>query len=265
MQSRLLKSLFIAATPLLAASAANAALLGQYTFDGDALGAQADGTVLSEGGTVGGSAGGTVTIVAGSPYGGNYAEFRPTDDGSEGTAAPHLSSGASIADLGIAGNQDYTLGGFIRFDNQTGDNMVFGGANGDVLHLGSRNANYHSGHWGDDIDSAGAPATESGVWHHVAWTNTASGLQTIFVDGVSVASGGDGAFGAYTNNTAEILLVGTSRNGGSFNGAIDDVRVYNNVLSQSEISAWASIPEPSGFALFGLAGFALMFRRRRRA
>ncbi|MFT5109914.1 MAG: hypothetical protein ACI9UA_005566 [Pseudoalteromonas tetraodonis] len=251
---------------LLAASAipANAALLGHYTFDADTLGVQADGTVLSDGGVVGGSAGGSVSIVAGGPSGGNYASFSPTTDGLEGVAAPHLSAGpgATVGALGITGADNYTMAAFVRFNNQTGDNMIFGGSSGDVLHLGARNAQYHSGHWGDDLNS-GATSTEAGAWHHVAFTNTTGGLQEIFLDGVNIASGNAPGTGAYTANVNEILLIGTSRNGGSLNGDIDDVRVYNEVLSGAAIGALAGIPEPSGTALIGLSGLALILRRRR--
>ena len=265
MKSNLLSILAVAASPLIAASTANAVLLGQWTFDGDTLGATANNDVLADGGVVGLPDGsGSVTIVAGGPSGGNYAEIVPSAAGLEGIAAPHISTGASIGDLGVSGNDNYTMGAWIRFDSQEGDNMVFGGNAGDVLHLGSRGANYWSGHWGDDINSADSPNTEAGVWHHVVWTNEASDMsQTIYVDGVEVATGGAGAAGGYSNNLTEVLLVGTSRNGGSFNGAIDDVRIYDNVISQGEINAWAGIPEPSGIALLGLAGATLIFRRRR--
>ncbi|MGI9244705.1 MAG: hypothetical protein ACR2RV_28135, partial [Verrucomicrobiales bacterium] len=103
MKSNLLSILAVAASPLIAASTANAVLLGQWTFDGDALGATTDGQVLDDGGTVGGITGGSVTIVAGGPSGGNYAQIVPTDNATEGVSAPHISTGASIGDLGVSG------------------------------------------------------------------------------------------------------------------------------------------------------------------
>ena len=86
--------------------------------------------------------------------------------------------------------------------------------------------------------------------------------QTIYVDGVEGATGGVGEAGGYSSNLDEILLVGTSRNQGSLFGAIDDVRIYNNVISQGEINSWAGIAEPSGIALLGLADATLLLRRR---
>jgi len=252
--------------PLLAASAvpANAALVLSYNFDGDTPGVQADATVLSEGGTVGSPVGaGTVTITAGSPYGGNYIQFGPSADTLEGVAAPHLNTGGTVGGLAIAGNNPYTMTAFVRFNNANNDNMIFGGNDGDVLHNGARGTSYYSGHWGDDLQGG---TLDPGNWHHVAYTNDGApdGLQEIFVDGVNVASGaGGGAFGNYTNDLAELLLIGTSRNQGSLNGDLDHVNVYDELLSDSQIAALARVPEPSGVALLGLSGLALVLRRRR--
>ncbi|MCH1508876.1 MAG: LamG domain-containing protein [Akkermansiaceae bacterium] len=144
--------------------------------------------------------------------------------------------------------------------------MVFSGANGAVFHLGFRNqggsGQHWSGHWGDDINSNGAPTTEIGVWHHVTWTNTAgSNEQSIYVDGVLAVSGGAGGYGA---NGGQTLLIGTSNNGGSFNGDLDDVRVYDEVLSAAQIAdlATVAIPEPTSGILLSLASLALLRRRR---
>ncbi|HBE95937.1 MAG TPA: hypothetical protein DDW68_02045, partial [Verrucomicrobiales bacterium] len=88
---------------------------------------------------------------------------------------------------------------------------------------------------------------EVGVWHHVTWTNTPGGLQSIYVDGELATSGGDGQFGAYGGNGVEALLVGTSRNKGSFNGDLDDVRVYDEVLSGAQIADLANT-NPGGIS-----------------
>ena len=52
--------------------------------------------------------------------------------------------------------------------------------------------------------------------------------------------------------------------GQSFNGALDDVRIYDNVLTASEILAVrnSAIPEPSTFGLLALSAFGLIRRRR---
>ena len=255
-------------------ASAQAANLIVYDFESETAGALADAASIANAGTsgangtVGGTAGGTATIVTGAGPGGlttNYLSLAPSNEDLEGGGAPHIGTGSSIATLNVRGDQNYTFAAWVRYNNQTDDNMVFGGNNGDVLHLGSRGAAHWSGHWGDDINSGAAPATEVGVWHHVAWTNTAgSNVQSIFVDGALAVSGGGDNAGAYTANAVEALLVGSSRNKGSFNGDLDDVRVYDEVLSAAQIAdlATVAIPEPTSGILLSLASLALLRRRR---
>ncbi|MGI9242051.1 MAG: LamG-like jellyroll fold domain-containing protein [Verrucomicrobiales bacterium] len=243
----------LAAGCLLASPPARAALLVHYTFDAATAGDLADATTITNDGTSGADgtislSGGVMTIEGPGPGDaglGNYLNIQPASDADEGVTASHISSNTSVMELGLGGDRDYTMMAWVRFDNQTGDNMVFGGTSGNVLHLGSRAANYWSGHWGDDINSAGNPSTATAEWHHVTWTNTgATQAQEILVDGVSSATGGDGAAGGFNDNLGEILLVGSSRNQGSFRGSLDDVRVYDEVLSIEQIEEIIAESEP---------------------
>ncbi len=267
------KTLSIALGLAIGASA-QAANLIVYDFESETAGALADGTSITNdgtsgaNGTVAGTANGTATIVTGVGPGGlttNYLSLNPSNEDSEGVGAPHIGTGGTIASLNVAGDQNYTFATWVRYGSQANDNMIFGSNAGNVLHLGSRGAAHWSGHWGDDINSGAAPSTEVGVWHHVAWTNTAgSNEQSIYVDGVVVVTGGGGNAGAYTTNGVEALLVGTSRNKGSFKGDLDDVRVYDEVLSATQIAdlATVAIPEPTSGILLSLASLALLRRRR---
>ena len=265
------KTLSIALGLAIGASA-QAANLIVYDFESEAAGALADAASIANAGTsgangtVGGTAGGTATIVTGAGPGGfttNYLSLSPSNEDLEGVGAPHIGTGGTIDSLNVGGDKAYTFAAWVRYGSQANDNMVFGSNNGNVLHLGSRGNQHWSGHWGDDINS-GALQTEVGVWHHVAWTNTPGGQQTIYVDGAQAASGGDGQFGAYGGNGVEALLVGTSRNKGSFKGDLDDVRVYDEVLSAAQIEALATvaIPEPTSGIFLSLASLALLRRRR---
>ena len=253
------KTLIIALSLAISASA-QAANLIVYDFESETAGVLAEAASIANSGssatsgTIAGTAGGTATIVTGAgPLGTttNYLSLAPADDEFEGIAAPHIGTGGTIESLNIGGDKAYTFAAWVRYNNQTDDNMVFGGNNGNVIHLGSRGAAHWSGHWGDDINSGSNPSTEVGVWHHLAWTNTAGdGQQSIYVDGVLATSGGGGQFGAYGGNGVEALLVGTSRNRGSFNGDLDDVRVYDEVLSAAEIADLANT-NPGGGCRFG--------------
>jgi hypothetical protein len=66
--------------------------------------------------------------------------------------------------------------------------------------------------------------------------------------------------GTYESNP-ESLYIGHQQSGADryYNGLLDDLRIYNNALSQSEISAL--VPEPVTFLLLGLG--AVLLRKRR--
>ena len=229
-----------------------AALLIHYSFDGEVPGSLSTGEVIANLGTSGtngtvGIPSGSITVsadanrvngVAGEL--GNYLNFQPGDDQNEGVNSTHITSGSSLSSLGIDGNTSYSMMAWVKFDNSTNDNMVFGGNSGDVLHLGARANSYWSGHWGDDINSGGSPTIDAGNWHHVTWTNSGT-TQEIFVDGVSVATGGGGSSGAFSSNLSENLLIGTSRNRGSFRGSLDDVAVFSTLLNDSQIAAFHTL------------------------
>ncbi len=229
-----------------------AALLIHYSFDGEAPGSLSTGEVIANLGTSGtngtvGIPSGSITVSADANRVngvdgelGNYLNFQPGDDANEGVNSTHITSGSSLSSLGIDGNTSYSMMAWVKFDNSTNDNMVFGGNSGDVLHLGARANSYWSGHWGDDINSGGSPAIDVGNWYHVTWTNSGT-TQEIFVDGVSVATGGGGSSGAFSNNLSENLLIGTSRNRGSFRGSLDDVAVFSTLLNDSQIAAFHTL------------------------
>ncbi len=155
-------------------------------------------------------------------------------DGDSGLGASGVNSQVLLYSFGVGGDQDYTAMAWANFANQNGDNMIFGGDPGNVLHLGARGTQYHSGHWADDV--AGG-TTVPNEWHHVAYTNAAAtGTQTIFVDGVQVAQGAAG------NNADPVnvnLLIGSSLNGGSYVGQLDEIRVYDQLFDGATIATLA--------------------------
>ncbi|MFT4547080.1 MAG: hypothetical protein ACI9UA_003405 [Pseudoalteromonas tetraodonis] len=234
---------------LVSACLSNAALLIHYSFDSESIGALSNGAVVSNTGTSGtngtaGVPGGSITVSndanrVDGPGGllGNYLNIQPGADGNEGISATHITSGSTLSALGIDGATDYSMMAWVKFDNSTGDNMVFGGASGDVLHNGARGATYHGGHWGDDISGG---SNDPGNWHHVTWTNSGT-TQEIFVDGVVAVSGGTGSSGAFSNNLSQNLLIATSRNGGSFRGSLDDVGVFSTKLNTFQVAAFHSL------------------------
>jgi hypothetical protein len=282
-KSRLI-ALLIGSGFVLAPTLTRAELLLYYSFDNFGNGPVANNTTIDnivagkpDGTFRSGTLGGSANFVAGGTVaGGNLGrslQLTPLADGNQNLEAPNIDTAFTAIQLSITPSSAYTAMAWVNFASQSGDNMIFGQnggvANGGrVLHHGSRNGNYHSGHWNDDLgpDQGVSIATGAGIWHHVAYTNEASGTQSIFVDGVQVATGGSNGT-AGEMDTLQNILIGTSNNGGSFSGMLDEIKIYNETLTASQIQAASSvIPEPASFAMIALgAGAVGLLGRRRRA
>jgi hypothetical protein len=82
-------------------------------------------------------------------------------------------------------------------------------------------------------------SVDDGAWHHLALTTTSS-AQVLYLDGTSVATGS----GTFTNaSSTDSTLIGND--GGSnydFDGLIDEVAIWDTVLSASDIAKIASKP-----------------------
>ncbi|HLA64579.1 MAG TPA: LamG-like jellyroll fold domain-containing protein, partial [Rhodothermales bacterium] len=139
--------------------------------------------------------------------------------------------------LGLLG-ASFTVECWLKADDGTlvGDRPVLGmgaenaGKDG-VLHLVLRNGVPYMGFWGDDLQ--GPAPLVAGAWYHVAWRfNAGTKEQTIFVDGVRVASraaegpmAGDGPVYLARYNDAAF-----------FSGMLSDLRIWNVARSDAQIS-----------------------------
>ena len=110
---------------------------------------------------------------------------------------------------------------------------------------------------GDSIIQQGnTDGWKTGVWQHVAMTNLNGPSVELYLDGVKVGSGGGNAgVGGVIGLGAQLL----APNGWAryfLNGAVDDVRVYNRVLSDDEIGQLAEreSAELVGRGTFGARG-----------
>ncbi len=71
-------------------------------------------------------------------------------------------------------------------------------------------------------------------WHHVALThNAADNIVSIYLDGVSVKS----ASVAWSTDNVGVVNIGSRVGSFNWDGALDDVRIYNRALTASEILA----------------------------
>jgi hypothetical protein len=86
---------------------------------------------------------------------------------------------------------------------------------------------------------SGPSASPVGSWTHVALTYSGSQL-VLFVNGVQVASAA--VSGAIQASSSPLWIGGNQPYGEYFAGLIDDVRVYNRALSQTEIQTDMATP-----------------------
>ncbi|MDC0270086.1 LamG domain-containing protein [bacterium] len=120
---------------------------------------------------------------------------------------------------------------------------------------------------GGPRDGVGATVA-SDEWHHVAMTGSASdSTMSVYIDGVLIAS--DTSPNVNFNfGTSAGLFIGSKRVTADslFDGLIDEVAVYDSVLSTSDLAARANfnpIPEPTSAILGGMGALILLRRRRR--
>ncbi|MGY8686306.1 MAG: LamG-like jellyroll fold domain-containing protein, partial [Verrucomicrobiales bacterium] len=149
----------------------------------------------------------------------------------------------TAAEASLNGDVNYSMLAWIKPTRDSGgDQMIFGQPTGSALHNGIRDQRLHIGHWGNDLGS-GASAVTFNAWQHVAFTYE-GGIQTIYINGEVTESG---AFGGL-NNPDENILIGTTvlENDRDYEGALDDVRIYNGALSATQIAAVAGLIDSDG-------------------
>ncbi|MHC5022366.1 MAG: LamG-like jellyroll fold domain-containing protein [Planctomycetota bacterium] len=145
-----------------------------------------------------------------------------------------------LHDDALSLDQELTLAAWIETNSLTGYRLVFNkgtsgtnqnywlGMSGDEITFG-----FHSGGYREFVTSGVDLATDS--WYHVAATyDRASGGVRLYLEGAEVFSAT--APVAPVPNS-ENLQIGRSQYGEHWNGRVDDLRIYNTVLSQAEIAA----------------------------
>lgn len=110
------------------------------------------------------------------------------------------------------------------------------------------------------------PAPGPGAFHHLAATFSQIAANTVqletFLDGQLVRTKQISGNLANSLNSAPITIGATAQGSGEFfSGVIDEVVIYNRVLSNSEILALATVPEPSSAAL-GLIALGFLTKRK---
>jgi hypothetical protein len=104
-----------------------------------------------------------------------------------------------------------------------------------------------------DTTIASSVNINDGTWHHVAATrNNTSGAMAVYVDGVLRGSG-TGPNGSRT--WPPNLRIGSLQTANNFlNGTLDDVRLYDRILTVGEITALITPPPAAPTGLVAVAG-----------
>jgi len=136
---------------------------------------------------------------------------------------------------------DITLETWVKFDDLTGSQIILeksdGGVSADFsygLRMVSGKIRFQLGNGSTSVVLAAPNDTPIGAWFHIAGVKN-SGNMTLYVNGVSVATATITG-NIYTNN--DPLIIG-NYDGYSqyFDGQMDELRIWNDARTQSEISA----------------------------
>ena len=127
---------------------------------------------------------------------------------------------------------NYTAEMWFKANSDGGLYSVVGGGHDRHIYL-HNGGNIYTRVWSNETINTSGTNYADGQWHHVAHVFGGSqGGQKIYVDGVLQASGSK----ASSNFTSQSgINIGYSADKGYFNGAVDEVRIWNYAKSQSEI------------------------------
>lgn len=80
-------------------------------------------------------------------------------------------------------------------------------------------------------------AFSTGNWHHIVLTNQFNNSSSLYIDGNFIGTNATSFLGQTITGGARLSLGATVSNTNNFTGSIDDVSIYNCVLTNAEITA----------------------------
>lgn len=149
-----------------------------------------------------------------------------------------------VPDLGQLSLVQYTLAIWVRQDAQDNCSAIAKrvDVSGNVLNSwqietdtsGAISAHMNDGSTSNSVTASPPAAIVNGVWQHAAIV-VGGGTRTLYLDGANVAS----SLWPNTNYDTHPMLIGCDDNGTAFglhwDGALDDLQIYNRALAQDEV------------------------------
>jgi len=233
-------SLFVGVAAISMASVANAAvLLHEYTFSGP-------GVTDSVGGVHG-------TLENGATISGGVLSLDGVNDYAQ-IGGKLIPSGLNAFSVTLDAQQLSTQTGFRELISQ-------GVTSGPGFYIGEHaNGNIRVT---DQFGGIGVSFPTDGGFHSYALTSGALGTN-LYLDGILIFSdaaqlsmtgaGTDTRFGSQFGAIGEF-----------FHGNLDNIRIYDGVLTESEVQALAQVSEPGALLVFGFGLAGLGYMRRRKA
>ena len=175
-----------------------------------------------------------VTLVNGFTSAGNFT----TDRSGNINAALQLNNSGTMVSLPNLpiGNASRSVSVWIKMSSYFSDNYLFnyGTLAANQAYGFSLKSNLINNYgWANDLTNA--TSIPLNTWKHLVVTfNTSTDLASIYLDGVLVTSASKPDWN--TSNVINFYLGRSSAGASSFNGAVDDLKIYNYALSPSEIT-----------------------------
>ena len=143
-------------------------------------------------------------------------------------------------------SKDFSISFWVYITTANTFNWIFslgvGSAIRTAVLLGRFNNNTYIFSFGNDDLYSGAYAGDVNNWVHICATyKTGTRVRKIYRNGIEIASG---TSGGETNANAS-LYIGREATGGSYDGNIDDLRIYDYVLSANEVSGLYNGTDPT--------------------